>query len=196
MLETTSANYVNKSLAKALRNMTSLRQLELYIGKDSDILDGCTFKLEAFSGDFAYNKSFRKFLNSQPSLTCVDFLREHNDLSDLEATCLPNLTQVAADFSSLTHLIPGRPVDEVISHGPAEGGFSDLSFFTFSTSPILKLMINYLCLYPKPTHLLASIFPSLNHLFMVMETNRVRGPPFYLFNNWILSRFAIDGAGR
>jgi hypothetical protein len=163
-----------KSLSKALRNMTSLRKLALFIGGDSDILDGCTFKLEALSVDFAYDKSFHKFLNNQPSLTSVDYLQ---DLPSLEATCLPNLTQVTASFSSLTHLIPGRPVSEVISLGPAEDGSSDMSFFTLSTSPILKLAIDYSCLYLKSTHLLTSIFPSLTHLFIVTDIDTVRGSP-------------------
>jgi hypothetical protein len=174
-LDATPASYVNTSLITALRNMTSLRKLVLYISKDSGILDGRTFKLEALSGDFAYKKYFRKFFNSQPG---VDFLKPHNDFSDLEAICFPNLTQITSSFSSLTYLIPGRPVSEVISLGPAEGGSSDLSFFTLSTSPILKLAIDYSCLYPKSTHLLTSIFPSLTHLFIVTEIHTVRGPPF------------------
>src|ERR1700728_3745559 len=105
--------------------MTSLRKLMLFNGGDSDILDGCTFKLETFSSDFTLGESFRKFLNSQPSLASVDFLRRYDDFSNLKATCLPDLTQVAASFSLLTYLIPGRPVDEVISLGPAEGSSSD-----------------------------------------------------------------------
>jgi len=149
--------------------------LALFIGGDSNILDGCTFKLEAFSSDFTYSESFRKFLNSQPSLTSVDFARDL-DLSGLEATCLPNLNTVAAWFSSLTYLIPGRPVSEVISFGVADDDFSDLSFFTLSTTPILKLAIDYSFLYPNSTHL-ASIFPSLTHLSIVTATKTVRGPP-------------------
>jgi hypothetical protein len=191
-----SASDVNAYLAIALRNMTSLRKLTVFNGGDSDILDGCTFKLETLSSDFTLSESFRKFLNSHPSLTGVKFLRQYEDFSNLEATCLPKLTQVTAWFASLMYIIPGRPVSEVISLGAAYGRADDLSFFTLSTSPILKLAIDYSCLYPKSAHLLASIFPSLNHLFMVMETNRVRGPSFYLFNSWILSRFAIDRAGR
>jgi hypothetical protein len=146
--------------------MTSLRKLTLFNGGDSDILDGCTFKLETFSSDFTLGESFRKFLNSQPSLTSVDFLRRYDGFYNLEATCLPNLTQVTAWFSSLTYLIPGRPINEVISLGTVEGGFSDLGFFTLSTSPILKLAIDYSHLYPKSAHLLASIFPSFTHLLM------------------------------
>jgi hypothetical protein len=170
----TPVNY--KSLAKALRNMTSLRELALFMDRYSNILDGCTFKLEALSVNFAYDKPFRKFLNSQPSLTSVHFWQSDKDFSDLEATCMPNLTQVAASFSSLKYLIPGRPVSEVISLG-TKGGSSDLSFFTLSTSPILILAIDYSCLYPKSTDLLTSIFPSLTHLFIVTEADTVCGPP-------------------
>jgi hypothetical protein len=83
--------YVNKSLAKAFRNMTSLRKLALFIGGGSDILDGCTFKLEGLAGDYIHGKSFHKFLNSQPSLTSLSILRGHDDFSYLEATHLPNL---------------------------------------------------------------------------------------------------------
>src|ERR1700733_2383747 len=63
-LDAAPVNYVNAHLSTALRNMTSLRKLSLFIGGDSDILDGCTFKLEALYGDFAHGESFRKFLNS------------------------------------------------------------------------------------------------------------------------------------
>jgi hypothetical protein len=180
MLSDIPVNYKNTTLATALRNMTSLRKLVLFIGGSSDILDGCTFKLDALCGDFIHGESLRKFLNRQPSLTNVSFLRIRHDSPNLEATCLPNLTLVAASFSSLTHLIPGRPISEVTSLGLADDGFNDLSFFTLSTSPIIKLAIDYLCLYPKSTHLLASIFPSLTHLLMIAETHTVRGPPLYL----------------
>src|SRR6202035_5037200 len=132
---------------------------------------------ETLTSDFTLRESIRRFLNSQPNLTTVDFLGRDDDFSDLEATCLPNLTQVTAWFSSLTYLIPGRPVNEVISLGPADGSCSDLSFFTLSTPPILKLSIDYSCLYPKSAHLLSSIFPSLTHLLMVTRTYTVRGPP-------------------
>jgi hypothetical protein len=178
MINATPVNYVNAPLATALRNMTSLRKLALFIGGDSDILDECTFKLETLSCDFTHGESFRKFLNSQPSLTSVDLMRQHHDFSDLEAACLPNLTQVIAHFSSLTYLIPGRPVSEVMSLGRADDGFSDLNFFTLSTSPILKLAIDYFYLYPKSAHLLASIFPSLTHFTLVTQSHIVRGPPF------------------
>ena len=90
--------YANATLATALRNMTSHRKLALFIGGDSDILDGCASKLEVLSADFACDKSFRKFLNSHPGLKSVSILTECNDFSDLEATCLPNLTEVTAWF--------------------------------------------------------------------------------------------------
>jgi hypothetical protein len=186
-----SYNYVNASLTTALRNMTSLRKLVLFVGGSLDILDRCTFKLEALVGDFIEGESLRKFLNSQPTLTSVHFWRPLHNLSDFEATCLPNLTQVTTYVPSLAYLIPGRPVSEVIALGRDYGGFIDLNLFTLSTSPILKLLIGYPYLYPKPTHLLASTFPSLTHLFIVMPTDTVRGPS-YLFNSWILSMFAID----
>ena len=171
-----SFNYVNASLTTALRNMTSLRKLVLFVGGGLDILDGCTFKLEALVGDFIQGESLRKFLNSQPTLTSVYFWRPLHNLSDLEATCLPNLTQVTAYVPSLAYLIPGRPVSEVIALGLADDGIIDLSLFTLSTSPILKLLIDYSYLYPKSTHLLATTFPSLTHLFIVMPTDTVRGP--------------------
>ena len=169
---------MNAYLAVALRNMTSLRNLALSIEGDSDILDGCTFKLETFSSSFIFGKSFRKFLNSQPSLKSIKSMKRRNKISDLETMCLPNLTQVTAWFSSLPYLIPGRPVSDVISIGPAKDDFSDLNFFTLSTSPVLKLMIEYSCLYPKSARLLASIFPSLTHLSIATQTHEVCGPLF------------------
>src|ERR1700721_2933049 len=55
-------------LATALRNMSSLRRLDLLGSGDVSILDGCTFKLDSFVCDFPYSKSLQKFLNSQPGL--------------------------------------------------------------------------------------------------------------------------------
>jgi len=42
----------------------------------------------------------------------------------------------------------------------------DLIFFTRSTTPLKKIIINYAYLYPKSGQLLASIFPSLTHLYI------------------------------
>src|ERR1700730_290788 len=53
-------------LAMALRNMSSLRKLNLRAG---DVLDGCTFKLDSFSFSLRYTESIQIFLTSQPTLT-------------------------------------------------------------------------------------------------------------------------------
>jgi hypothetical protein len=150
-------------LATALRNMSSLRTLHLMHVSDWSILDGCTFKLDKTSCHSPDSKSFRQFLNSQPSLTDLSISEDHVAFPSFDERCLPNLTRVMAHSSLLRILIPGRPVREVTMLSSRIDS-TDLSFFTLSTTPIQKLAISYDMLYPKPKSLLVSIFPSLVHL--------------------------------
>jgi hypothetical protein len=168
--------------------MSSLRTLDLRRSHVSSILDGCTFKLDSFRSGFAYDESLRNFLNSQPSLTDVTFINAFNDSVPFEDTCLPNLTQAAADPSWLRMLIPGRPVRSVTVFAPPHLDDCELSLFALSTSPIQKLTIPCAFLYPQPGSFLVSLFPSLVHLtleFYCMghswDPPAVRRSPFYLF---------------
>jgi F-box-like len=169
-------------LATALRNMSSLRSLDLAYIDDISILDGCTFKLESFYCDFPYSESLQQFLYSQPSLTNLTIWRDYKPLSPFDERCLPNLTRVKARPSFLGILIPGRPVREVVVFSPYTVDSIDSSFFTLSATPVQKLRIDYGMLYPKPVSLLVSIFPSLMHLLVttwyVRSTVRV---PLCLF---------------
>ena len=155
-------------LAKALRNMSSLRRLNLEYIIEASILDGCTFKLDSFELDAfettSLSKSLQNFLNSQPSLTSVTIWRDCKPLPPFDERCLPNLTRAAALPSWLGTLIPGRPVREVMVVGSRPGDSIDFSIFTLSTAPIRKLQIGYQLLHPTPGSHLASIFPSLEHL--------------------------------
>jgi hypothetical protein len=181
------SRYEEPVLALALRNMTSLRILKLRTTFLMDILDGCTFKLDTFECDFVHdrNGSYQRFLNSQPSLKYVKFPMRFD--TTLEATCLPNLTRINAWFPWLPNLIPGRPLNEVISDGYIANEDSiDLSFFALSTTPIQKLMIDYSYLYSTPAHLLASFLPSLTHFKLsvlshstVFQDEGVCGLPLY-----------------
>jgi len=148
--------------------MSSLRSLDLDFICDESILDGCTFKLDSLT---CFSKSLRKNLNSQPSLTKLIIWDDEEPLPLLDERCLPNLTRVTAMHSELGKLIPGRPVREVyiLPHSTVDSTIdsTDLSFFTFSTTPIELLWIRYDMLYPKPTSLLVSIFPSLVHLVVM-----------------------------
>ena len=119
--------------------------------------------------------------------------------SPLDATCLPNLTQVTASISCLTYLIPGRPVCEVASFGdnPHEDPV-DLSFFTLATAPIQKLSIDYSYLHPKTGHCLASIFPSLRHFTMRIvqlvafsKDKEVCSDSLIITNLWDFEHYAI-----
>jgi hypothetical protein len=172
-------------LAMALRNMTSLSRLKLWSAIDADILDGCTFKLDSF--DCAslklYGECFQNFLSSQPNLKCVNLPPFFDyTMSPLEATCLPNLTRINARFPWLPYLIPGRPLNEVISNGCTSYEHPiDLSFFTLSTAPIQKLGIDYSYLHPTPLHLLASFLPSLTH-FTLTVGERV---PFFRSEGYV-----------
>jgi hypothetical protein len=162
-------------MAKALQNMSSLRSLTLHTGgAHSSILDKCPFKLDSFSCDFPYDQSLRNFLNGQPSLTSITFVAYNVGCSGepFEATCLPNLSQVTAEYPWLQQVIRGRPVSDVTLFGVSIQESLDLSFFTLSTAPIRKLGIDYSFLFPKPGLPLASIFPALVHLEMVTRVVR------------------------
>jgi F-box domain len=162
-------------LATALRNMSSLRSLELHHIGDVSNLDGCTFKLDSFTCHLFCSESLKQFLYGQPSLTHVIFFRDYKSFLPFDERCLPNLTRVFAKPSWLRILIPGRPVKEVHMFVPLIVDSGDLSFFTLSTTPIQKLKIHYAILYSKPVSLLASIFPSLVHL-VVCAFGPVRVP--------------------
>jgi len=156
-------------LGKSLQNMTCLRSLRM----DNDpyfinnFLDGCTFKLDSFySEDFYSKDNLHRFLLSQPSLTDVKIgLFDLHDVPEWGLECLPNLTRVTIHFSWLPHIIPNRPVNQIVSNGyKSPNEYVDLNFFTLSTGPIQKLAIDYSYLYSTPLQLLALIFPSLTHL--------------------------------
>jgi hypothetical protein len=159
-----------ETMAKALQNMSSLRNLILH-DQPASALDGCTFKLDSFSCNLPYDESLRKFLNSQPSIIDLELRRYYNARTDceFEASSLPNLTRVSAQYSWIPRLVPGRPVSEVDVIGYAHPS-GDLSFF--SNLPIRKLTIAYSLLYPNPGHLMASIFPSLVHLTIRMGAEK------------------------
>jgi hypothetical protein len=183
-------------LAKALRNMTCLRSLTLLSLYDSsaDVLDGCIFSLDTFTCRFPFSESLLKFLQNQPSLREAHFLTDSrfSKVLDLEPTCLPNLTRITAPYAWIPHILPGRPVSEVIAEDyPRDGNPVDFSFYALSTVPIKKLAISY-NLFPNSEHLLASIFPSLTHLGVDLHMksrpfqNVCVRFPLILFDNWIL----------
>jgi F-box domain len=155
-------HYKYPELATALRNMSSLRRLNLKRIGDESILDGCTFKLDSFETTLPYSESLQQFINSQPSLTDITFFGDCDPLTPFDERCLPNLTRVSARPSWLRMLIPGRPVREVTMR--SSSSTDSIDFFTLSTTPIQKLKINFDILYSKPVTLLVSILPSLVHL--------------------------------
>jgi F-box domain len=153
-------------LGTALRNMSSLRSLNLWIDSDVSILDGCTFKLDSFSNPFPNSESLQKFLNGQPSLTNISLFTAYIPSPPFDERSLPNLTRVEARPSWLRILIPGRPVTDVSvwEYQPEE--IIDFSFFTLSTAPIHSLHIPYDNIYPTPGSYLAYIFPSIVNLVL------------------------------
>jgi hypothetical protein len=173
--------YEHPSLAEALRNMSSLRRLCLGIQhlKSPTLLEGCTFKLNSLSVALRLEEPLRNFLNSQPSLTSISFTHHSRRLLTFEETCLPNLTRVTAECACLLQLIPGRPVSEVTLIDKLPIDWSHSIFFTLSTVPIRKLMINYGSIQDKTLASFAWIFPSLTHLtlsihFILSINNTVR----------------------
>src|SRR6202035_2943425 len=126
-------------LATALRNMSSLRMLNLNRIGDESILDGCTFKLDSFTCSFPYSESLQKFLNGQPSLATITLYKDYEPFPPFDERCLPHLIRVIVVPSWLGMLIPGRPVREVIV---LKHFSSALYFFALSTTPIRKLFIH------------------------------------------------------
>jgi hypothetical protein len=184
----------DSELPKALRNMTFLRDLSLFIGGTvSNILDGCTFKLSTFFCYLCCDESLAKFLNSQPSLRNFGYWAPPGPF---EQTCLLNVTWISATYYWLLRLVPGRPVSKVDFIGSSPEPV-DLSFCTLSTDQIQNLTIDYSFIYPKPGHHLASIFPALTYLKLGIDKFRilqkVRGPDFiYLLITiieWMECRF-------
>jgi hypothetical protein len=173
--------FEHPSFGEALRNMSSLRRLRLdfsYLWSPT-LLEGCTFKLDSLSVDLPFDERLQKFLNCQPSLTCLSFTSPVKCEFPLEETCLPNLTRVAAESSWLSQLIPGRPVSEVTLIDRDFVNWSHFTFFTLSTVPIRKLELNYWFLRSCTTLApLEPIFPLLTHLaldiyFSLMENDKV-----------------------
>ena len=184
-----SDSSIVETVAKALRNMSSLRHLFLS-GSFSNVLDGCTFKLYSLAcghseGD---SESIINFLRNQTSITDITFYQLDPSVS-IEATCLPNLTRVeSSSLYCASQLIPGRPVSEVSIVSPPIKTSADLSFFTLSTVPLQKLTINCSYLYPRSGGFLASIFPSLKELtfFISLRNTDISHPvsvSFYSFLN-------------
>jgi hypothetical protein len=156
-------------IAETLEFLPSLRHLGLKVHDDlAQQLNGRTFsfKLESLSL-YYYDTRLQNFLNSQPSLTTVDFdFRHIYPRLKLETKCLPNLNRVITNFLNAEEIIRGRPVSEITCIGvPHVERNIALDFFSLSTVPIRKLTINYVCLYPgqKPGQLRA-LFHSLEHL--------------------------------
>jgi hypothetical protein len=164
--------YERPSLAEALRNMSSLRRLCLGIQylKSPTPLEGCTFKLDSLSIGLPFDESVQKFLDSQPSLTCLSLTRHSRVLFTFEETCLPNLTRATAWCNCLEQLIPGRPVSEVTLLDLFAVNWTFLTFLTLSTVPIWKLEIGSWLLRLRTTPApLASILPSLTHLTLSLD---------------------------
>jgi hypothetical protein len=169
--------------------MILLRSLSLSFFTDAfSFLGGCTFKLVSFSCyDFDF-ELLHQFLVNQPSLTNVALrvFTDEDDPLEFGATFLPNVTQITTNFTWLSQIIPDRPVNEVNCIGCRDIEDSvDLIFFTRSTAPIQRIVIDYTYLYPKSGQLLASIFPSLTCLnidvthFDWFLDDIVRGPDFF-----------------
>ena len=162
-------------VAKALRNMSSLRSLKFLPSSNYNVLDGCTFKLHSFScihvgGD---SESFRNFLRNQTFLTDIAILG-HVSSCPIEATSLPNITRVTSEsIDWASRIIPGRSVSEDNITGSKFEDSADLSFFTRSTAPVQKLTIRSSYLYPKSGELLASIFSSLADLTMTTSHRNI-----------------------
>jgi hypothetical protein len=183
------SSHPTQELSVALKNMSSLRHLDLLQVHDTTILDGCTFQLVSFGCPFSYSEPLRKFLTSQPSLTYVEFFSGLEEPVSFEQTLLPNLTRVAASYEWFHILVPGRPVRSIDTHFPYPPVIAehfDPSFFALSTGPLLKLRIPILRLYPKSPSLFISTFPFLTHLMLYSyilrpfdERTSVRKTPFY-----------------
>jgi hypothetical protein len=91
--------------SSSLRNMSSLRRLNLEGVDDASILDGCTFKPDSFDAPFPYSESLQKFLSGRPRLTNIAFDGDYEYFPTFDERCLPDLTCVMARPSWLGLLI-------------------------------------------------------------------------------------------
>jgi hypothetical protein len=185
-----------EDISGALRNMSSLRELALFVrSENSFVLDECTrcssFKLDTFTSDFTYDPSLRDFLINQPTLTTVKFWsdlkhphqpqqhQQHPIPVDLDPTCLPNLTRVVSTVSWIPHLIDARPVTEVIVLGSSLEA-SSLSCLPLSAAPIKKLTIDSSYIYNmRNEQPLGQILPALTHLTIATDIDK----PLEIFYN-------------
>jgi hypothetical protein len=177
----------DEELDKVLRNMTSLRSLALSeYGSVSNLMDGCTFKLESLTCNYYFDEPLLKFLRSQPGLTTFTSLTADRKVPEWETTCLPNLTHVSAWFLHIPNLIRGRPVSHVTVVGDKSLS-ADFDYSVLSAAPIRTLSISYDFLFPTPAPIIASITPSLVVFSMDFPEEFIRsfeervGHPLYLF---------------
>jgi hypothetical protein len=180
----------DEELAIVLRNMTSLRRLALLeYGSVSNLMDGCTFKLESLSCNYVFDESLLEFLRSQPGLTTLRNLAIDKKVPELETTCLPNLTRVTTWFPHIPNLIRGRPVSDVTVIGDKSTfvfADCDFDYSVLSAAPIRKLSISYDLLFQTPAPIIASIPPSLVTFTVDISEHVVRsfekevGPLLYL----------------
>jgi hypothetical protein len=173
-----------EELPMALKNMTSLRHLDLLHIYDATILDRCTFQLDSFGCPIYYSELLRKFLDSQTSISYVNFRSGYHDSIPFEQM-LPNLTRVQAHPEWFPFLIRGRPVRSIVMYEPDytyDADDFDLSFLALSTVPLLKLSIPFYSLYPNPASPLISISTFLMHLVLLYDMREltvVRKISFY-----------------
>jgi len=185
-----------QELLRAFPNMINLRRLSLGYGIDLNVLNGYTSALVSFACfECSQFKPLHRFLVRQPSV--IDFKVTVYGVGDvwpeLGVTCLPNLTRVTGPLSKLSQLIPKRPVKEVTSLKYYVDSV-DLSFFTLSASPIQKIVIDVIHLYPKSGQYLASVFPSFTYLLIDADFygEPIVCEPHFLLITVIPNGIAID----
>jgi hypothetical protein len=85
-----------------------------------------------------------EILHSQPSIrNARNVFHIGTEPESIDATCLSNLTRVAATFSWLPYIVTGRLISEVTVVGDISHKRSiDLNFFTPGTAPIQNLVID------------------------------------------------------
>jgi len=153
--------------ANTLRRLPNLRSLVLREPAPlSWMLKECSFMLQSFYCAFECDLNLVHFLESQTELQEVTLCSPLDAGFCIPSTALPKLVKASAPSSWLNKIVPGRPVRTVIFRD-RESAMVDLTFLSFSTVGIQKLVASASSFRDIPHAQIRHYFPALLDLTMV-----------------------------
>jgi len=153
--------------ANTLQRLPNLRSLVLReTGSLSWMLKECSFMLQSFYCAFECDLNLVHFLESQTELQEVTLCLPLNTEFCIPSTALPKLVKASAPSSWLNKIVPGRPIRTVIFRD-RESAMVDLTFLSFSTVGIQKLVASASSFRDIPHTQIRHYFPALLDLTIV-----------------------------